>query len=108
MPMAGMIPVYYIPTGATPSITTTSPGYPQNAVHANQRGIAPNEHPSPPSPLLMGGNTFMPQGKLSMGSNIDGFILRVGISFFLFSLQIFFSAFGCLCSIIYTTRVKPV
>lgn len=90
MPVAGMIPVYYIPTGATPSMTATSPAYSQNAVHVGGGGIAPNEHPGPPSPLLMGGNTFMPQGKLSMGSNIDEFILRVGIPIFLF-LFLFYS-----------------
>jgi len=93
MPVAGMIPVYYIPTGATPSMTATSPAYSQNALHVHGDGLAPNEHPGPPSPLLMGGNTFMPQGKLSMGSNIDELILRVGISIFLFLHFFSFLAF---------------
>lgn len=71
MPVAGMIPVYYIPAGATSSMSAGSPAFSQNSIHVDGGTIAPKEHPGPPSPLLMGGNTFMSQGKLSMGSNID-------------------------------------
>mgnify|MGYP006952282921 FL=1 len=66
MPVAGMIPVYYIATNGNPSINVS-----QNSVNINGNEITQNEHSSPSSPLLMGGNTFMHQNKLSMGSNVS-------------------------------------
>lgn len=65
MPVAGMIPVYYIATGGSSSMNAS-----QSTVNISGNEIALNEHPGSPSPLLMGGNTFMHQDKLSMGSNV--------------------------------------
>lgn len=56
-----MIPVYYIPTSGNPSLNTS-----QNSGNLNSNEVAAgSDNQGPHNQPFLGGNTFVPQGKLS-------------------------------------------